>query len=336
MRTVTGILRRLGGLFRSAGGRLGRTLKHNWPLKLLAFGLTMVMNIYVRTAREPTVVNQVLLPLTLTPQPGQRVVRPGPEFRVRVSLQGPTALVREMVEQDALRLVFDEGSVKPGRTSKLQLDVAYPARYANRVEVSWAPRTVDVQLVSDQVKQYPVLVRPVNRPEGWEFPMLPTAEPAQVTVSGPAARVQAVTEVAAEFRVEPTSRISQIVPLRALDASGRDAPGPLRLDPAQVIVRGMLEEVVLQKRVPVQPALQFPEGFRVVDVRVSPSQVRIVGPSKIVAGVYLVETEPLVLPAVAGGISRDVAVRPPGDGLDVVPKSVHLDLQVEPAGRPRR
>lgn len=309
-------------------------LKHNWHWKLLSLVLAIILNVFVRTRKEETLVNAVLLPLGVTAPPGQRVAEPSPDFRVRVDLEGPAELVRSMIENDDLRLEFDESRLEAGKRVPVPIQIEYPDRYKGRVTVDWRPRVVHVKLVSDATRQLPIVVKPLNRLPGWEFRELPTARPDQVTVSGPEPAVSKVATVEAPFTVDENPRVSVPVALRALDSSQNDITDQVRLRPAQVMVTGMQDPVVIQKRVPVQPAFQIPPGTRVRSLEVVPSHVRIVGPQRTLASIYVLNTDPIPIPSGATKVQHEAVVEAAGANVEVTPSKVTVHIQLVPIEAP--
>lgn len=309
-------------------------LKHNWYWKLLSLALAIVMNVYVRTRKEETLVNAVLLPLGIAAPPGQRVAEPSPDFRVRVDVEGPAELVRSIIENDDLRLKFDETLLQTGRRVPVPLQIEYPDRYKGRVMVDWRPRLVHVKLVSDTTRQMPVVVQPLNRLPGWEFRELPTARPEQVAVSGPEPAVSKVATVVAAFTVDENPRISVPVVLRALDRAENDITDQVRIQPAQVMVTGMQDPVVIQKRVPVQPVFQIPPGTRVRGLEVVPSHVRVVGPQQTLASIYVLNTDPIPIPSGTARVEHEAVVEAAGTNIEVTPSKVMVRIHLVPIEAP--
>ncbi len=311
-----------------------QALKHNWHWKIISLCLAIMVNFYVRARREDTLFNAVLLPLSINAPTGQRIAEPSADFRVRVDVEGPSDLVRSIIENDDLRLKFDEALLQPGKRVPVPLEVEYPDRYKGRLTVDWRPRVVHVQLVSDTKRQFPIVVQPQNRLPGWEFREIPNAKPERATVSGPEPAVMKVATVEAPFTLDENPRIALPVTLRALDKEGNDITDQVRIQPAQVMVTGMQDPVVLQKRVPVQPVFQIPGGMKVQSIEVVPSHVRIVGPQRVVGSIYVLNTDPIPIADGATRVEHEAVVEAPGQRVEATPARVQVKIQFQPIEPP--
>lgn len=305
-------------------------LKHNWVLRFISLALAVVLWYYVRK-QEDILRRTILLPISIAAPAGERVVEPPAGSQVRVDLEGPAEQVRA-VENAELKLNLDIGNVQPGKAVQVPVSVEIPPKYRDRVQVSWRPLAVSVRLVSDAVREFPVLVQPLNHLDGWQMREVPRPVPDRVTVSGPLAAVDSVKSVVAPFRLEQSPRVSATVNLQALSEDGADLADKVRIEPPQVQVTAIQEHVVMQKRVPVQPRFHLSPGTRVT-VDVLPPRVRLVGSEQTLARVYLVETDPVDLAPGQREITREVSVIPPGAGVDVDPPRVRVTLRLIPAGR---
>lgn len=305
---------------------LKHLLKHNWHLKLLCLGAAVTLALFVRK-QEDLLRRRILLPVKIDPPPGQRVVEPPSNTSVQVDLEGPAEVVRA-VEDDDVRLDFDPSGALPGQRKWAPVTVHLPEKYRDRVMVDWRPRSLPVLLVSDKSQEFPVILKPLERPEGWELRDAQVS-PSRVTVSGTAEAVGRVATVAAAFNVEPTERINTLVTLQALDGSGNIVRDAVHLEPAQVLVTGMQQRVVLQKRVPVQPVFEAPAGMR-VSVEVSPARVRLVGPESEVSKIYVVETERVIIPAGQAQLTQQISVAVPPGGVSVTPQRVKVTFRLQP------
>jgi diadenylate cyclase len=307
--------------------QLMQVLKHNWSIKLFCLLGAFTLSLFVQR-QEDLVKTTVFLPLTVPVAFGQRVEEPAPNFRVRVELQGPGSLVRAITENDEIGLRLNTVGVKPGMRTAVPLLVSIPERYHDRVTVEWQPRVVTVRLVAEVTRVFPVLPQPQGRSEEWDFTEPPRASPTQATISGALSVVNRVASVFAPFSPGATESINETVRLQAVDASGSDITDQVRLVPAQVLVTGSQQRVVLRKWVPVQPVFQVPPGSR-VNVTVEPARVRLTGPKGAAGEVYVVETEPVKLPQGQAQVSQDVALAPPRPDVQLTPNRVRLTLKLQ-------
>lgn len=310
-------------------------LKHNWMLKLISLIAAVVLAVYVyRDADQSKASFQLSVPVN-APQ-GLRVKAPLPGFTVRVDLEGPTQLIREITLDD-LHLAVDTSRVRPGRQTSVPIDLTLPEKY-QRITPDWRPRSVQVLFEPDATKELPILVKALNQPEGWEFREQPVPNRQRVTVSGPQEIVDRVKTVVAPFSLDASERLNTTATLQAEDADHNVIPSDqVRLDPAQVTITGLQERVVLQKRVPVQPLFRGPDGSRVSIESITPSEVQVVGPKRMVADIYVAETQRVQLAPGNGLTTKDLAINPPRDGVQVTPGQVKVTFKIQPqgAGAPR-
>lgn len=308
-------------------------LRHNWPFKLLSLAGAITVALFVYK-QEDRLQRTLILPVTIAPPVGQRVVEPPQNFQVYVDVEGPAQVVRS-IENKNFQLVFDASKVTPGVRKEIDVTVEQSEQLRGKgLDVSWRPRKIPVLLVSDKTKVLPIVIKPVNRPDGWQIKDLQikslTGGAPDVTVSGPVEMVDRVAQVVAAVPLDSTEVINELVQLQPFDSAGNkveDSQTRLLLAPTQVLVSGMQERVVLQKpRVPVQPMFTSPVGAR-ISVQVLPRYVRIVGPERAVSETYVVETEPIIVAAGQNEVVREVQLVPPKAGITVTPTSVRVTLR---------
>jgi YbbR domain-containing protein len=300
-------------------------LKHNWPWKLLSLGIAVLVAVYVRK-QEDAVQRYLWLDAAIPVPAGQRLVEVLPSPRIQVTLDGPSELVNAITSDD-LRVDLDLARLVTGQRSTIPVTISLAQRYADRVRVRWQPQRLQVRVVSDAVEELPVSIKPLNAPAGWQLTAPLKAEPERVTVSGTEEAVSRVASVVAAFTIPDGARISEQVTLQAVDQNGNNVTRNVEIRPAQVLVTGMQERIVLQKQVPVQPVFTAPAGTA-VSVNVSPPRVRALGPEAEIADLYVVETEPIALPSGQPQVTREVALKPPKPGIQLQPARVKVTLKI--------
>src|SRR5687767_7478061 len=198
--------------------------------------MAILLAVVVRRQENPER-NSLTLPVNLMPPPGTRMVQPPPGFQIRVDLEGPADAVNA-IRPEEVALVIDTSQVKPGKLINVPVSVEFPEKYQPRVRVNWWPRTVPVKFESDARRQMPIVVRPLNPPDGWEFTAAPQAAPARASVTGSGEAVNRVVSVSAPLLLEEAERINALITLQALDANGNNITGQVQVDPPQVVVSG--------------------------------------------------------------------------------------------------
>jgi YbbR domain-containing protein len=307
-----------------------RVVKHNWPVKLLALSIAVVLSVYVR-GQQDRVRTTLVLPVIIPAPEGQRVVEPSAGAKVQVDLEGPAELIRTADPAD-IKLIIDTSGVKPGKTVRVPVALELPERLRRQtVEATWRPQSIPVKLISDATKLVTVEVNPLEKPEGWELTGPPLPAPAQVTVSGSEEDVNRVARIIASLPLEPTERGKPLVSVRALDAGGLDVTDTVKILPAQVLVSVNQERVVLQKDVPVQPVFRAPPGVRVT-AEVVPAQVRLIGPERRLSRILVLETEPFNMPPGRTPFTKETALVPLGGDVTVRPSRVKVTIRTQPLG----
>lgn len=314
-----------------------RVVKHNWPVKLLALGISILLSVFVR-GQQDRVRSTLYLPVIIPAPEGQRVVKPSAGTNIQVDLEGPSELVSTVKPGD-IKLTIDPSGVKPGKAVPVPVTVELPERLRNRqVDATWRPQSVAVELISDATRQFTVEVRPVGEPEGWELTSPPTPEPPQVTISGSNEDVSRIARVIASLPLEPTERGKPLIKVQALDEGGLDLTDLVKINPALVLVSFSQERVVLQKDVPVQPVFHLPPGAR-VSVEVSPPEVRLIGPERRLSRILVAETDPFDVPAGRSTFTKEVSIRSLGADVTIRPGRVKVTVKTQPlattAPRPR-
>jgi YbbR domain-containing protein len=303
-------------------------LKENWVLTLIALATAVLLAVIVHREADLAHASFTLAPNIQAP-PGQRVKEPLPGFTVRIDLEGKIELIRQITADD-LRLTIDTSIVRETRRTSVPIEVSLPDKYDD-VLIDWRPRSVQVRFEADAQRELPVLVKPLNPPDGWELREAPRASPSRVVVSGPREAVNRVASVVAPFTLEADERISTTATLQALAADGSlISSEQVRIEPPQVTVNGLQERVVLQKRVPVQPIFKVPGGMKVAVESVTPPEVQLVGPRRLVSDIYVVETEPIPLPGSPAQVVRDAPLAPPRDGVQLTPGQVRVRFRIQP------
>ena len=314
-----------------------RVVKHNWPVKLLALGIAVVLSVYVR-GQQDRVRTTLVLPVVIPAPEGQRVVEPSAGAKIQVDLEGPAELIRTADPGD-IKLIIDTTGVKPGKAVRVPVTLELPERLRNQsVEATWRPQSIPVKLISDATKLFTVEVNPLDKPEGWELTSPPQPAPTQVTISGSQEEVSRVARVIASLPLEPTERAKPLISIQALDAGGLDVTDTVKIVPAQVLIPVTQERVVLQKDVSVQPVFHVPPGGRVT-VEVVPPQVRLIGPERRLSRILVVETEPFNVPAGRAPFSKEITLVPLGEDITMRPSRVKVIIRTLPLGgtqpRPR-
>jgi YbbR domain-containing protein len=304
-----------------------RFLRHNWPTKLASLVIAVLLADYVHRQQDNTSAT-VVQPLNIVPATGTRVAEPPEGTMVRITLTGPAELV-QIAQTEPIKVAVETSGVRPERRVTVPVAVELSARYRDRVNVTWAPRSVSVRIVKEIVKRLPVIGQPTTEPSGWKLAEVPKVSPETVQVRGTEEAMSQVYEVRAPFPRPEGDRIDTVSTVHAYDREGRDITDRVQTEPYQVTVSAVQQPVVLQKPVGIQPLYKIPDGFRISQMAVRPQTVRLTGPVEAVRRSYYVETSQVVIVPGSPGYSGNVTVRRPGPGIEVDPPQVHLSLRVQ-------
>ena len=299
--------------------RVVRVILHNWPMKLAALALALLLYARVQTQRVVTrefpVAVEVVLP------PSRRLVTPLPPVRVRVAARGSELLAMRSLPTIVTRQIPDTFSGAEWVIRLQPSDVPIPSGLDVTV-MDVAPPQITVALSPVAVKTVRVAPRLRVVPEsGLALSAAPQVSPAVVRLIG-AEHALAAIESVATVPVEIRGTAGPFLHAAAIDTL---LLGGVRVDPARVTVSG--EVGVLLERsiegVPVESGAGSLTGIAVLPSRVV---VSVRGPAPRVRtltkdSVHVVAHAGA---ADAAAYARLTVLAPPGIVARVTPDSVLL------------
>ncbi|MFP4378470.1 MAG: YbbR-like domain-containing protein, partial [Spirochaetales bacterium] len=218
----------------------GRAIE-NWPAKIIALGLAIVVVILNNLSQVGE--RDFIVPLEL--RLSESVV-PGEEYpnRVRIRLRGNEDEIFEIEENDILAYAdFSEHATDGLYREPILIERRGTALDAEALEITIEPMNVTVQLAEKLVKSVEIAANIVGfPPPGYELSDY-RISPTNVTIEGPRSRIDNVTQVLTE----------------AIDLSGRTddftesirltRPDPLVRFPGGTVVdfRALIAESVVQR-----------------------------------------------------------------------------------------
>lgn len=270
-----------------------RTLTYNWPLKLSALGLGVLLWLIVLMRTNPWTVREFDAKVEGWRVPkGLQVLSITPET-VQISLAGRRNRVNA-VDPDHLRVRASLYNREPGQhniivevstgTLPRGVEVADPARHSVLVTLD---RTV-------QQKRAVKIVQRGRPASGFE-PARRQARPNEVTVTGPQSVVSGVATAVAEVDISGIQETTTFTCLlEARDARNMPLAG-VRIAPARADVEVVVERVNT-RTLPVRLGeMALPAGRTVASVEVSPQVVTVTGTPELLATLQYVRTEPVRL-----------------------------------------
>jgi YbbR domain-containing protein len=272
---------------------LRRWVFSNWPLKLTALGLAVVLYAGLSIS-ESTRSWSGPVPIEVLNAPTGGALLDDPGAVDRIEYLAPDAVAAQ-ISSDSFRASVDLSSVQPrvgATTVEVPVDV-FPVDPRVRI-VGYEPTGVVMRVDEVVSRVMPVQVDHGPLPEGIE--MGPVAvDPNQVTVRGASSRLQNVRSVEGRFVVDASAiDIDRDVVVEAFDEVGAIVPG-IDIDPGTVRVRADVARQLAYATLPVVPELSGePErGVRVDNVSVVPGTVTVSGENPIIRELESITTEPV-------------------------------------------
>ena len=270
-----------------------RFLFSNWPLKLTALGLAVVLYMGVAIS-ESTRSWTGPVPIEVLNAPSGGALLSDPGVVERIEYRAPDDIA-DALTNDSFRASVDLSAVEPpsGPTNvEVPVDV-FPVDPRVRV-VDYDPPGVIVAIDQVVTMSLPVEVDSGPLPDGIELgPVRVT--PALVDVSGASSRVQNVRTVEGRFVVDASGiNIDEDVAVEAFDQVGAIVSG-VEVDPATVHVTADVAHQLAYATLPVIPELvgEPARGKRVDNVSVLPATVTVSGENPDIRRLEYISTGPV-------------------------------------------
>lgn len=283
----------------------------NWPLKLAALGLAVVL--YAGLAiSESTRSWDAPVPIEVLGAPTGGALLEIPGVVDHIEFQAPRE-VADQLTNDSFRASIDLSGIEPRPGAEpvtVPVDV-YPVDPRVRV-VGYSPPGVAVRLDEVVTRTRPVAIDPGVVPEGIELGPV-VADPNQVTIRGASSRLQNVRSIEGRFVVDASGiNIDQDVTLEAFDELGALVPG-IDIDPPSVRVRADVARQLAYATVPLLPTIvgEPARGERVERVSVTPTTVTISGESAAVRSLDTLATAPVDIGGLVDELVAEVAIELP-------------------------
>ncbi len=215
--------------------------------------------------------------------------------RVDVTVRGERDLMQQLGREDFTATV-NLVEVEPG-----EMEVFVSVSVPHGVQlIQTAPETVTVSVEEASEQVHGVRVNMVGSPDVALTEV--SVSPGQVVVSGPASRVQEVSEVVANVDVSGlTQDLNERVVCTALDDEGDEVRGVLVV-PRQVQVSAAQEAAQVQRDISVEPMTTGspPDGLAILKVYSEPETVTASGPDSVIEEIQQLYTVPIQLSQLEG------------------------------------
>ncbi len=304
-------------------------LLRNWPLKLAAIGLALVLYGGVTLSEnDRSWPGDVPIEILDPPQGGAVLDLPGSVTGIRY--RAPIDAAVSLTNGSFVASV-DLGHVTPANGAAA---VTVPVRVTAldpRVQVvGFAPRSVSLRV--DQVVTRPLAVT-VDRgtvPPGLALGP-PVVAPSTAILRGASSRVAAVQSVVARVAVDASGlNVEQDVDLEAIDDTGAPVPG-IEILPQSVHVSIEVARELGYVTLPVVPTLtgEVANGHRVTSVVVQPTTLTVSGEVATVSALTSLSTEPIDLAGRDAPFETSVAAQLPADVTVVGDATLRVTVAIE-------
>jgi YbbR domain-containing protein len=309
---------------------LRRLLFDDWPVKLAAVGLSVVLYAGVALSEDTRSWDgDVPIDVLRAPAGGALLEQPGSV--TRVSYRAPIEAIGQ-VTAGSFRASIDLSRVEPRADAE---PVSVPVELMSvdpRIRiVDYTPRSVNVRVDDVVTRGIPVTIETGPIPEGIEVGPI-AAEPARVFLRGASSRIANVRAAIGRVGVDASGlNIDQDVLVDAYDDADAVVPG-IEIDPTSVRVRADVARSLGYVTIPVAPELvgEPARGLRIASVRVTPSTVTVGGEDAAVRTLTLVRTEPIDVAGLAGPREVEVGLRLPTEVTVEGEPHVTLTIEVAP------
>jgi YbbR domain-containing protein len=292
---------------------LRRILFKDWPVKLAAVGLAVVLYAGVALSENTRSWDgQVPIDVLRSPPGGALLEQPGAV--TQVSYRAPIEAIGQ-VTAGSFRASIDLSRVVPRPDAE---PVSVPVELMSvdpRVRiVDYSPRSVNVRVDDVVTRGIPVTIETGPIPDGIEVGPV-TVEPSRVFLRGASSRIANVRAAIGRVGVDASGlNIDQDVVIDAHDESDAVVPG-IEIDPTSVRVRADVARRLGYATVPVTPELvgEPRHGLRIVAVDVAPTTVTVSGEDAAVRALTTLATEPIDISGLDGPWESEVELRAPAE-----------------------
>jgi YbbR domain-containing protein len=310
--------------------RIASILVRNWPLKLLAVVVALLLyTAFVLAGNVRTY--QGTIPITAINQPADAVLVGELPTVSDIRYVAPPE-VADRVGRDSFIATVDLAGAEPTPenpfvTERVRVEAVDP-----RIQIiDFTPQVIQVQLDPLLEKQVPVRIEWGEVPAGLSVGV-PELSSDTVTVTGAASVVQGVVAALGRVVVQPTAiDIDQDVPLVAIDSIGETVTR-VRIDPPSIHVRIPVISDAQSKSLPVNAVIVGvpATGQAVSSVTVEPAAVTVSGDADVLAALTRVDTQPVPIAGAQGDVTRTVELDLPAGVTAIGNETVRVTVAIVP------
>ena len=306
--------------------RLGRTIVHNWPLKLGAIALATILYAGLVASQDS---DTYVGPITVTPvnQPADTVITNQLRDVGEVRYIAPADLGRLQAED--FRATVDLSNIPPD-IKPVAVPVQLTAIDPRVTILDVQPKSINVVLDELVTRTVDVIVVQAASPAGVEVGEV-TVTPATVQVSGASAAVKRVVNARVSASIDASALdVDRDIAPEAVDASGETVSG-VDIEPPLVHVSIPVYTDKQSRTVPVNPIVTGTpgSGFRVASVDVDPLVVSIEGDKDQISELAAADTAPVLVSGATRDVTRQVPFALPSGVTTIGARTATVTVHIE-------
>jgi YbbR domain-containing protein len=277
---------------------------NNWPYKLLALAIAIVLRVQIGSALNPQEPAKITVPIIINDSdvPTNLVATSYSPKNVTVTLSGSPSDVADLSSRAGdIQATVNLERAHAGSNSRLPIIITLPADMREKVTMmSKVPNDVIVILDTKQHIVMSVHADPPTAPIGYVYQAAKVLPPT-VSVDGPESLVNSISQLVVYPSSGDTSsnpgNILETERIVAVDSNGVPISGDLKLSPADAMVEIPIRKVGVMKSLVISPQVTGSPRFplRVVKIDVDPENVVVSGPAALLAQTSVALTMPIDL-----------------------------------------
>ncbi|MCL4867477.1 MAG: hypothetical protein KJ063_00780 [Anaerolineae bacterium] len=301
-------------------------------LLTILLSLVLAIVIWVTAVREnnPFITRSFDLVVELQGLPDNALVTNTVQRSVRIEVNGPTAILNQLRPEQFLA-VIDLSQLPFGETAA---PIQIVADIDDVTVISQFPTTTVIVLERQTSREVPVVVILRGTPARGHTTADPISDPATVQISGPATRVEEITEARVTILLDD-ARDNITVTRRPLfyDQQGNVVgTNNLSLSTTEINITVPITQLAdfAEKPVVVNWVGEPAPGYRLLNVTNEPRSVLVTGPPEVLNGLSSIQTEPVDITGATQPISLQATlILPRGVSLDDV-QPILVVIEIEP------
>lgn len=192
------------------------------------------------------------------------------------------------------------------------------------------PGVVEVVIKAESEKYIPITYAITrNPPAGYEL-LDVMMSPDKCLIKGEENAVNRASQAVCEIDLSDTTGVENVtVPLKAIDAQGQPITKGIRLVPEIINLYVVVNQVMVTKQVPVKIDLtgSLPEGYQLLNTKLTPETVRIIAPAILADTINELETQKIDISGKVESYSREIGIIVP-EGVNIYPDKVLVDVSI--------